>query len=300
MSMGEQKMFDQITEITGGKVVFTTYWASALVPDRESWPAFIDGHICDMIHWVPQEHYQRLEWGLYNMPFVGFPSMEATGEIADQLGEEFTEISAAYQGATILPIRAMPPVQLHTVTKQVVLPEDVAGMKLICTGAMARLIDSMGGAAQDVNVGEMYTSLESGLAEGAVNHWPVVSVFGTLPLYNYHTNFGPGGNQMITMSIAIHPETWAKLPADIQQLIYDKHVEIFVEEGYLLDYNEIAKYTADAEEWGHGIVDLTPEQIAVWQEAAAPMQEQWMDDLEAEGHPVRKVYERAKELIAEY
>lgn len=104
---------------------------------------------------------------------------------------------------------------------------------------------------------------------------------------------------MIPMSIAVNPETWASLPADIQKIFYDTHMEIFVEEGLQLDHNEIDKYVAEAEEAGHGIVYLTPEQIKVWEDAAKPIQDSFIEELEDYG-PAKQILERAKELIAEY
>jgi TRAP-type C4-dicarboxylate transport system substrate-binding protein len=142
--------------------------------------------------------------------------------------------------------------------------------------------------------------LNSGLAEGNINHWPVVSVFGTLPLYNYHTNFGAGGIQMLPMGIVANPQSWAKIPPDIQKIMIDTYYEVCLTGGYVMDNNEIAKYTKQALDWGHSIVNLTPDQIKVWQDACAPLQQEWLKEFEGAGKPAVEVFNEAKKLLAGY
>jgi TRAP-type C4-dicarboxylate transport system substrate-binding protein len=299
MCQDEQKCFDLITERSGGRVTFTCYWSSTLIPDDESWNGMLSG-VCDLLHWVASEDYQRLNWGIMNMPFIGWPSMEVGAEINLKLIDKFPEMKEEFKGVGILGIRMMPPVQIHTIKKPVKVPEDLKGMKIICTGAMAKFVNLVGGVPCDIQPGDMYTALNSGLAEGNINHWPVVSVFGTLPLYNYHTNFGDGGIQMLPMGIVANPQSWAKIPADIQKIMIDTYQEICVTGGYAMDRGEIEKYTKEAEDAGHMITYLTPEEIKVWQDACTPLHNEWLNEFESEGKPAKAVYAEAKRLIAEY
>jgi TRAP-type transport system periplasmic protein len=298
MSADEQKFFDLVTQKSGGRIKFTTYWASTLMPDKESWNGMLAG-TADFLHWVASEDYQKLNWGIMNMPFIGWPSMEIGGEINMKLVEKFPAMKNEFKGAAVLGIRMMPAVQIHTVKKQVKTPDDLKGMKIICTGAMAKFVNSIGGVPTDVQVGDMYTALNSGLTDGNINHWPVVAVFGTLPLYKYHTNFGDGGIQMLPMGIVGNPKSWAKIPADIQKIMIDTYNEVCVVGGYKMDYGEIAKYTKQAQDTGHTIVNLTPAEIKVWQDACAPLQQQWLKDFSAFG-PANDIFNEAKNMIAQY
>ncbi|OGO22616.1 MAG: hypothetical protein A2144_14005 [Chloroflexi bacterium RBG_16_50_9] len=256
--------------------------------------------VADVLHWVASEDYQRLNWGIMNMPFIGWTSMEMGSEINMKLIEKFPAMKDEFRGAEILTIKMMPPVQIHTIKKSITTPADLKGAKIICTGAMAKFVNSVGGAPADIMVGDMYTALNSGLAEGVVNHWPVVSVFGTLPLYKFHTNFGNGGIQMLPFGIVVNPNSWKKLPADIQKIMKDTAHEVWYVQGLQIEYGEIAKYTQQAKEMGHTITSLTPAEIKVWQDAAVPLHEGWLKDFEGAGKPAKTVYAEAKKLIAEY
>jgi len=299
MSQYEVETMDLITERTGGKLTFTTYWTSSLVPDNESWPAMLSG-VCDVLHWVSSEDYQRLNWAIMNMPFIGWPSMEAGAEIYGKLIDKYPELQAEFKGAELLTQKMMPPVQIHTVTKAIKYPDDMKGVKLMCTGAMATFVDSVGGAPVAVQVGDMYTSLDSGLIDGVINHFPVVSVFGTLPLYNYHTIFGDGGNQMLPFGMVMNPDTWSKLTPDTQKIVKDTAHEIWYVKGLEIEYGEIKKYMDEAVADGHEMIYLTPDEIKQWQDAAQPLQDKWIDELEAEGHPARAIFNDARQMIAEY
>jgi TRAP-type C4-dicarboxylate transport system substrate-binding protein len=101
------------------------------------------------------------------------------------------------------------------------------------------------------------------------------------------------------MGAVANPNSWKKIPPDIQKMIKDAYYELCLIGGYKMDYNEIAKYTAQATEWGHTITTLTPEEIKVWQDAAVPLHDAWLADLEAHG-PAKEIYNEAKRLIAEY
>jgi TRAP-type C4-dicarboxylate transport system substrate-binding protein len=299
MSQYEVEMFNLIEERSGGKVKFTTYWASSLIPDEESWTAFLSG-ACDVLHWVASEDYQPLNWGIMNMPFIGWPSMEGGSEINLKLLDKYPQMMAEFKGAEIITTKMMPPVQIHTVNKAVITPADLKGMKIICTGLLAKVVNSVGGVPVEVQPGDMYTSLEAGLVEGNINHWPVVSVFGTLPLYNYHTNFGDGGIQMLPFGVVANANFWSKLTPDIQKIMKDTAHEIWYVKGFEIEYAEITKYTNQAKEWGHEIINLTPDQIKVWQDAAKPLQDGWIAELEAKGYPARDIFNDSKQMIAQY
>jgi TRAP-type C4-dicarboxylate transport system substrate-binding protein len=268
------------------------------MPEAESWTGLKTG-VCDILHWAPSEDYQRLNWGLVNIPFMGFPSMEAGGEILVKLIDTFPEMKAEFEGAEIIGLRTMPPTQLHMVRKAVKYPGHLKGVKILATAAVAEFVESIGGVPVYTGIGEMYTSLDSGLVEAVHNHWPVVAVFGCLPLFQYHTNFGDGGISLLSMGAVANPDSWRKLPPDIQKMIKDAYYEYCLIGGYAMDYNEIAKYTAQAIEEGHQITNLGPEEIKVWQDEAMPLHDVWIAEMEDYG-PAREIYDEAKRLIAEY
>lgn len=299
MSQYEIEMMDLITERTGGKVKFTTYWANALIPDREAWTGMLAG-VCDMLHWVASEDYQPLNQGIMSMPFIGWPSMEVGSEINMKLLEKYPEMLEEFKGAEIITIKMMPPNQLHMVKKAVKYPGHLKGMKIITMGALAEFVDSVGAAPLDIIPADYYTSLNAGLADGIFNHFPVVSVFGCLPLFNYHTIFGDGGVSMLPFGVVMNPDSWSKLTPDVQKIIKDTAYEIWYVKGFEIEYSEINKYTSQATEEGHQMTFLTLDEIKQWQDAAQPLQDEWIFELEAEGYPARDIFNDSRQMIAEY
>jgi TRAP-type C4-dicarboxylate transport system substrate-binding protein len=51
---------------------------------------------------------------------------------------------------------------------------------------------------------------------------------------------------------------------------------------------------------GNTFLYLTPEEMKLWYAAMKPMQEKWVEEMEAKGLPGRKVFEEAKRLAIKY
>ena len=231
MSQYEQKMFDTIAQRCGGKVKFTTYWSSTLIPDTESWNGLLRG-TCDILHWTASDKYQKLNWGIVTMPFIGWPSMEAGGKIYNDLLNKYPALKDEFKGAEVVTAKMMPPVQIHTTKKAVKTMADFKGMKIIADGPMAEFMKTLGASPSQIFPGDWYTSLNSGLVEGCVNHFPVIAVFGTLPLFKAHTIFGDGGMQMMGFGVVMNPDAWKKLTPDLQKIFKDTAQEIWFDEGH--------------------------------------------------------------------
>jgi TRAP-type C4-dicarboxylate transport system substrate-binding protein len=100
-----------------------------------------------------------------SLGFMDYPSMKAGTEIYHKIWDKFPEIREEFKGVKVLASRMQPGFQLSFTKKQVRVPSDIKGMKIISLGAFTAEMAAMGAAPMDVKVGDMYMSLERGLAE---------------------------------------------------------------------------------------------------------------------------------------
>jgi len=231
-------------------------------------------------------------------PFLGWKSMKSGQVIYQELMKKFPELLEEFGDMKVFAPSMMPPNQLHSV-KPVRVPADMKGMKIIARGEWADLANAVGAAPIGLGPGDWYMTLERGLAEATITHYPVMHVFKCDELTPYHSSFGEGGAGMCPALYIMNMDTWNSFPPDIQAIL-DELGEWRADQIVQIDLAEIKRAVDWATEEGHTFLELTPEEVKLWSDAIVPLHEKWLAELEAQGKPGRAVYEEAKRLIAEY
>ena len=294
-----EKWGGMLAERSGGRVKINFYWSQSLLKASELYRGVQTGQT-DITYYVV-----GLDWGLMplnmftKLGFMGYPSYKAGTEIYHKIYDKFPEIRAEFKGVKMLSSRMAPAYYLHFTKKKVRVPADLKGMKVISIGgSMAKEMVSMGAAVMDVKVGDMYMSLDRGLAEGISTHWPILHAFGILKLLPYHIMF-KGGAAMGPDMLLFNLKKWNSLPPDIRKIFEDlgpwlAETLIKGDSGYE------AMVMGKAKEMGHTFITPNPEEIQSWLDAVKPIHEKWIKDTAAKGLPAKAVYEEAKRLIKEY
>lgn len=289
-----------VNKAGAGKVELTVHHGGALLSGEEAYRGVQTG-VCDIAHYAIDTR-EGFHLNLVTvLPFMGLPGQHETEDIYRDLLAYSKEMRDEWKGVTILSFMMMPPTHIHTAKKVVVTPDDLKGLKIM--GAETMLNASMqaaGATPVHLDIGDMAPSIQTGLIDGIMNHFPVLDVFGALELVKTHTVFGEGGINVTPMFIVANTKVLNGLPPDVQKILKDNaHVwyEVFRE----LDTGHIMKTQKDVKDWGHKMTYLTPEQIKVWYDLVKrPVHDQWIKDAEAKGLPGKKVYNKALKLIKDY
>jgi len=294
---------DMIEEQTNGRVKVECYFSQSLLKYGDTFTGVSEG-VADITLYVvgatPGVHSLN---ELFGLPFMGdIPGMRAGTEIYRELLDEFPEFDEenATMNTKWVSIRVMAPNQLHLVSKPVTTPDDIKGMKIITgTGPIVDTLNAAGASAVHQGPPDWYTSLERGLCEAQITHWPAVYEFKILELFNYHTQFGGAGAGLVPIGFMANLDSWNKLSADEQEIIIDVY-DWANEEG--LTYDIALEKTAieEAKAMGHTVSELSPQEIAMWSAAAQPYIDQYLADTEAKGWPATEIYNALKQKIAEY
>jgi TRAP-type transport system periplasmic protein len=287
-----------IAEKSGGRVKINFYWSESLLKASEFYRGVKTGQ-ADMTYYVVGLDYGLMPLNMFTkLGLLGFPSKEVGTAIYQKIYNKFPEIRAEFKGVKMLSARMGPPYQLHFTKKQARVPADLKGLKMISVGgSMAKEMVLMGAAPMDVKVGDLYMSLERGLAEGISTHVPILHAFGILKLLPYHIMF-EGGAAMGPDMILFNQKKWDRLPADIQKIFEDLgpwlgETLIKADNGYE------AMVLGKAKGMGHTIVTPSAEELTLWRKTVQPVHDKWIKDTEAKGLPAKAVYEEAKRLIKE-
>jgi TRAP-type C4-dicarboxylate transport system substrate-binding protein len=290
---------DMLEKRSNGRVKLTYYWSESLLKSGEALRGAQTG-LTDIAYYVHGANPGVTELNRFQrLPFMGFPSMEAATEIYKKVWDKFPEIRAEYKDVYVYAPRMMPPYQLHMTKDIIRVPSDLKGKKIMARAEWAMVMQAVGAAPLDIGPGDWYMTLERGLAQGHFVHFPGIMALKTLELLPIHTIFGMGGCSMAMDLWLMNMDTWNSLPQDIQQIIRDlepwlKQTEIDQE------YTYINTILDTAQKMKHQFINLTPDEIALWRQAAKGTHEEWISKNEAKGLPARQIYEEVQQLIKGY
>lgn len=300
-----QRFADRIEQQSNGRVKFTIYWSSGLMPSPEIVKGVDSGALHVGYTGGPIANYWPMSWYPFNLPFMGVPSMDAGKKIFLELWDTTPEVRDEWKGFIPLSLQPMPPQQIHSAKSPIKVPNDVKGHKVCITsaGPMSKLVSALGGAPIVILPPELSQSLTSGVVDSFFDHFPVCQAFGTIPLFKNHTIIGQRDDQGIaygTHSIFMKESFFNSLPADIQKIFQDS-AEIYGKETIEVDRDqEIARAMKEAKDLNHPITYLTPQEVQLWQKAAEFTHEDWIKEYEAKGKPARMIYDKMKQLIKKY
>ena len=290
-----------VEEKCEGKPILTVYHGAALLTGEDAFRGTQTG-VCDVAYYVLDRQQGFLLNMVISLPFMGYPDQRTTGLIYGELLDEFPEMVEEWEGRDVKPVSwmVMPGTHLHNTVKEIKTPADLSGMSIHCAEAVnVEVVEALGGTAAELDIADMYMSLETGLLDGIFNHFPVLQIFGVIELPNYHTIFGEGINKNV-MFIIMNNNVFNDLPSDTQKIIEDSAPvwhDMFLEAD--LGFQGFTK--GICEEAGHNFVYLTDGEIAAWSDMVkATVHQDWIDECEAAGLPGQKVYDRALELIEKY
>ncbi|HJX03536.1 MAG TPA: TRAP transporter substrate-binding protein DctP [Dehalococcoidia bacterium] len=283
---------------SNGKVKFTFYWSSALVPQQETFKAVQTG-VLGACYFVTSVDYQPLNFAIA-LPSIGVKDMSSGTDIYHKLLKQFPEMMKEYEGVILLASRCGPPSQFHNAKREVKVPTDMKGLKMNVVGReMSDFVEAAGAASvMGGAIADAPTNLQTGVTDGMVNHWPVINVFGLMPYLPYHTNVG-GGVQYVTDTLIMNPKIYNSLPADVQKIVQEES-DAYAAATIKLDIGEIQRAVGEAQKANQKILNLTtPQEIAPWEALAKPIWENWAKRMEDKGKPGNAVLEATKKLVAE-
>lgn len=296
------KVYEQwgkmVGERSGGRVKINFYWSESLLKASELFRGAQTGQ-ADISYYVVGIDYGLMPFNMITkLAFLGFPDLPTGTQIYNKLYNKFPELRDEFKGVKVLSSRMGPAYQLHFTKKDVRVPADLKGMKMISVGgSLAKEMLGMGASPIDVKVGDLYVALERGLAEGISTHIPILHAFGILKLVPHHTFF-KGGAVMGPDMLLFNLKKWQSLPPDIQKIFEDLSSWLG-EELIKADSGYEAMVIGKAKEMGHTIVTPTPEEVQLWRQAVQPVHDKWIAETAAKGLPAKALYDETKKLVQE-
>ncbi|MGQ9367952.1 TRAP transporter substrate-binding protein [Azospirillum sp. ST 5-10] len=187
------------------------------------------------------------------------------------------------------------PGHLHTTSKQIRTPDDLAGLRIRRpTAVVAKILEEAKAQPVGMPAPESYQAMQRGTIDGVSLPWEGVHSFRLNELAKHHTEIG-----LYTLSfiITMNKDVYEGMPADLKKVIDNNSGMKWAEKaGVVFDHlDDLGRSVAVKE--GHDIVTVKDGiEDPAWKPIVERATEAYLKELEGQGLPARKVYSRAKEL----
>lgn len=294
------QMFDMINKNTKGEIKIKPYFAESLAKLPDQFRAVQSG-IADIGWWVigSPNGPDRLSV-VVTLPFMGLDTQEKGTRLMEKIFREVPEIKNEFNGVVVpgdLWVSFCMG-QAHTVKKQVKTPADLKGMKINPSDRnWIGYLQTVGATPVLIPVPDAYMALERNVVEGQFIHFPAAMEFKILELFKYHTIINAGATMQ---GFIVNGKVWNSFSDSTKKAFIDAY-KWYVSEVLRREISENEKKAYElSKKLGHTIYTPTPNELKQWVDAAKPSHEKWIKELEAQGLPAKKVYEKVRKIISEY
>ena len=212
-------MAEKLKEKSGGKVILQVYPGEQLGSEREMIEQVQMG-LLDMtkVSTSPLESFIP-SMSVFSIPYLFRDSDHlwkvlngSVGKKLLQAGKEKDLKGLCYYDAGSR--------SFYTKPKPILTPADLEGMKIRVQESQTamQMIKELGASPTPIAWGELYTSLQQGVVDGAENNPPSFYLSGHYEVCKFYSL---DEHTMVPDIVLIGMKTWNKLPADVQQMIQE-------------------------------------------------------------------------------
>lgn len=178
--------------------------------------------------------------------------------------------------------------------------EDLSGMTVRApTRVITALLTELGANPIGMPIPQVPEALSKGVIQGAVVPWEVTPALRVPELVKNHTEFG-GDHALYTTTfvLAMNKAKYDSLPDDLKKIIDDNSgAEFSAFAGRTQqEYDAPGRKLAE----GNNIIELSAEESAKWQEAAQPVIDNWVAEMDGKGVEGQALLDEARGLIEKY
>lgn len=270
---------EKIAKATGGSTTIRVYPGGELGKGpAKQYDRVIDG-VADIAYALPGYTASKFKKTLLvELPGVIPGNEDITARIWDNIGH----LDKEFKRTKLLGLWSSRPGSLLMANKKIEKMEDLKGLKIrVPSKNTGRVAEAWGATAVSMPITQVYTSMETGVVDGALVDTSVLSSFKLGEVTKYVTQGMDGSNSLFML--VMNRDSWDALDADTQAALEG----MTGRDMSLGGNNTMSVAAVNAEkkwvEAGGEIVELTEEAAAEFDAASAALAEQVISELESEG-----------------
>ncbi|WP_226940142.1 TRAP transporter substrate-binding protein [Halomonas colorata] len=294
---GMQMQFwaEELEKRTNGQVSVNTFPGGTLLTAGNMLDGVLNG-VADI--GLTTTSYEPARFPLLNMigDISGLDiSAEVASQVAYQLVQEFPQDQFNLEDFKVMTVFTSEPGYLQT-RNEVNTLDDLAGLEIRVPGE-SETMRALGAVPIGMSQAETGEALQAGIVQGIASSRETLMDLQYARYLDYVVDY-PLSNVM--MLAVMSRERWESLPEDVQQTIDQLGAEASQYAGRYLD-----GHVQDAISWAQenhnlNIITLDAEEQARWEARLEPLNEQYVEQIAAQGLPAQALYDRMLELIDQY
>ena len=297
-----QPWLDRITDATGGKVQFETFYSDTLCKGTEAWNATKNG-VSDL-SWMFHGYWANKTTlaDVISLPFMPFTSAKQASGIFWKLYEKYPTLQFQFRENHVLLTFTSEPYFLITREKQVKTIDDLKGLKIrVVAGSSLNFMRVLGATPVTMGMPDTAAALRNGEIDGMAAPWEAIVSFKLNDVVKYYT-YMPLFTVYFTQ--AMNNIKWNSLPEDVKAQINSVcGLEGSVFWGGKMFDSAKAEGRKLIQQTGTEMIEYTiPEdEMAKWTAKARPFWESWVKEQTNSGHPeAQEILDYTLELIKTY
>jgi tripartite ATP-independent transporter DctP family solute receptor len=212
-------MADMLKEKSGGKVVLEVYPGEQLGSEREMIEQ-VQMNLLDMtkVSTSPLESFIP-SMSVFSVPYLFRDSEHLWKVLEGPVGKKLLK-AGEDKGLKGLCYYDAGSRSFYTKEKPIMTPADLEGMKIRVQESKTsmQMIRELGASPTPIAWGELYTSLQQGVVDGAENNPPSFYRSGHFEVCKHYSL---DEHTMVPDIVLMSLKSWNKLPADVQQLVQE-------------------------------------------------------------------------------
>jgi len=297
MSQWLVKWGEKLEKASNGRLTFKHFPGAQMGPAPQHYDFARTGQadVAWFLHGATPGRFQLTE--LIQLPYL-VGSAEIGTKVLNDAELRAKYLDAEHRGVKVLVLFTHQPGNVHTTKKPIRTAEDMKGLRIRFASPTIRdFVAALGGTPVGVPPPEQVEQLQKGTLDGVFIDYGGAGIAfkmaGVLKysteMYSYVSSFG----------VAMNPEFYAKLPADLKKLVDDsvKGVEKEIGEGW--DALDVPGKKAIVD-GGAEVIRLSAAEDAKFRKTGAQVTEARLKELDAKNLPASAVFKRMKELAEQH
>lgn len=285
-----------MTEKSGGRLQFEILHGAQMGPPPRYYDIARNGQadITWVLHGATPGRFELTE--VSNMPFL-FCSAEQASTVLNDPRIRSAYLDEEHRGVKVLALFMHPPGQVHMREGEVRRIEDLRGKAMRpASAAVAKLIGALGGQPVGMPPTEMAEGLQKGTLDGTFIDFGGAGIaFQLGPHLNSSLEIGA---YAASFGLVMNTDTFAKLPADLQELIDASFEGRGAEIGKVWDDVDVAGRTA-LENAGVNIFRMDPAEEERFRAVGAGVTDAYVAEIDGKGKPASDVLAMLRNIAEE-
>lgn len=297
MSQWLVKWGEKLEKASGGRLAFKHFPGAQMGPAPQHYDFARTGQaeVAWFLHGATPGRFQLTE--LIQLPYL-VGSAEIGTKVLNDPELRAKVLDAEHRGVKVLVLFTHQPGNVHTTKKPIRAVEDMKGLRIRFASPTIRdFVAALGGTPVGVPPPEQVEQLQKGTIDGVFIDYGGAGIAfkmgGVLKysteMYSYVSSFG----------VAMNPDFYAKLPADLRKLVDDSVNGIEKELGEGWDGLDVPGKQAIVD-GGAQVIRLSPAEDAKFRRTGAQVTEAKLKELDGKGLPASATFRMMKALAQKH